>query len=488
MAVTPLHEWFTRSAEAHPDRVALEAADAVLTYRELRSAADGLAKALARAGLKPGDRVALLARRSPMTYAGYLATLLAGAVVVPLNPAFPEARNAAVTARAGARTVLDDGALSPVLPPSPGTVEADTAYILFTSGSTGTPKGVPITHGNVASYLECNIRRYRAGPGDRLTQTFDLTFDPSVFDMFVSWGSGATLVVPTPEDVRDPVGFVTRRGITHWFSVPSVVSLARRMRRLTPGGMPGLRCSLFAGEQLTTDQASAWSVAAPASRIENLYGPTELTVTCTGYQLPPNRARWPGTANGTVPIGVCYPHLEHVVLGGDGSRAAEGELCVRGGQRFGGYLDPTDNIGRFVRFDPLDDRPADVVDDVSVTPDFWYRTGDRVRLTDDGGLVHLGRLDAQVQVHGYRVELGEVEATLRGHPKISDAVVLPNDTELRAVYTGAPSTTGELSEWLHRRLPAYMIPRRYHHVEVLPLNPNGKIDRRGLAAMTLPPT
>jgi len=505
MAAHTLYEWFADSATAHPDHVALEARDTELTYRELRGAADALASTLRRHGIRPGDRVGLVAMRSPWTYAGYLAVLRAGATVVPLNPAFPAERNRSIAARSGLRGVVHEGRLSPVeamlptgapanwpppneddpsLEPYSGRAE-DTAYILFTSGSTGAPKGVPIGHANVSPYLEHNITRYEVEPNHRLTQTFDLTFDPSVFDMFVAWGAGATVVVPSPEDVRDPVDFVNRRQITHWFSVPSVVSLAHRMRRLPPGRMTGLRWSLFAGEQLTIEQAAAWGRAAPASRIENIYGPTELTITCTGYQLPRDPARWPQTDNRTVPIGFCYPHLEHVVLSSNGLPGAEGELCVRGSQRFGGYLDPSDDGGRFMRFDLSGDRPARPVEDaVRLTEDHWYRTGDRVRITSDGTMTHLGRLDSQVQVHGYRVELGEVEAALRCHPKVSEAVVLADETELRAVYTGAPSSTGELSEWLNRSLPTYMIPRRYRHVDVLPLNPHGKVDRRRLEALS----
>src|SRR5439155_26175421 len=128
----------------------------------------------------------------------------------------------------------------PALPDYAGNLD-DVAYLLFTSGSTGTPKGVPIRHRNVAGYVAHGVERYAVGPGCRLSQTFDLTFDPSVFDLFVSWGSGATLVVPAEAEVLTPARFVTGRRITHWYSVPSVVSLARRLRGLRPGAMPDLR-------------------------------------------------------------------------------------------------------------------------------------------------------------------------------------------------------------------------------------------------------
>ncbi|RBJ01602.1 D-alanine--poly(phosphoribitol) ligase, partial [Micromonospora provocatoris] len=368
----------------------------------------------------------------------------------------------------GAVTVRLDGA--PDVPPPAAPVTADdVAYLLFTSGSTGRPKGVPIRHRNVDAFLAYCRDRYPVGPGDRLSQTFDLTFDPSVFDMFVAWGGGATLVVPQPDEVLTPVRFVNERRITHWFSVPSVVSLARRMRMLSPGAMPGLRHSLFAGEALTLEQARAWAAAAPGSVVENLYGPTELTVTCTGHRLPADPAAWPVTSNGTVPIGDAHPGLDAILRAEDGTVGGDdGELCVHGPQRFDGYLDPADDEGRFV----------------TDAGRRYYRTGDRVR-REHGTLVHHGRLDDQVKVRGYRIELGEIEMVLRGHPGVQDAVVLAfgagDDVSLRAVYTGADGITGELTRRCAERLPGYMVPARIHHVAALPTNANGKTDRRRTA-------
>ncbi|MEV5357972.1 amino acid adenylation domain-containing protein [Streptomyces sp. NPDC052693] len=505
---------FSASARRHTDRPALCVAGATLSYGELARAADRLAAHLGP--LPPGARVGLLASRSPLAYAGYLAVLRAGATVVPLNPIFPAQRNAAIAARAGLRTVLTDVALRDLMresavplalaaadgtpsghhtpaapaggtPASPAGPEASPpdgeapAYILFTSGSTGVPKGLPIAHGNVLPYVAHQVERYEVAPGDRLSQTFDLTFDPSVFDMFVTWAGGATLVVPQREDLADPAAFARAHRLTHWFSVPSVVSLAARMRRLPAGCLPDLRWGLFAGEQLTLKQAAAWHRAAPGAVIENLYGPTELTVTCTAHRLPPDPADWPRTRNASVPIGHRLPHLEHVVLDGTGSPAAEGELCVRGVQRFAGYLDPENNAGRFLDWEP---GTAARVHDTHDAPAarLWYRTGDRV-VEEDGVLTHLGRLDAQVQVHGYRVELGEVEAALGSHPGVEDAAVLFDGTDLRALYVGASVPVADLAGWVAARLPAYMVPGRFLRVDRFPLNDNGKLDRKKLETL-----
>ncbi len=426
--------------------------------------------------------------------------------IAQLNPAFPPARNARIARAAGLTAILtDDSNMADKLPAPVVVVDAttlarlrvpaanaparsggpdDIAYILFTSGSTGAPKGVPIRQRNAGVYLDHVVGRYAVGPGSRLSQTFELTFDPSVFDMFVAWSTGATLVVPARTELMSVARFVVDRQVTHWFSVPSVISLAQRLRRLVPGSMPDLRWSLFAGEQLTLAQARAWNEAAPQSRIENIYGPTELTVTCTQYRLPRDPAQWPQTPNGTVPIGRVYPHLEHLVMGADGRPAAEGELVVRGAQRFTGYLEPADDAGRFIAFDGAQAHRCDA--DAPLGDAHWYRTGDRVA-THNGELVHLGRLDHQVKVQGYRVELGEIEAALRDQPGVRDAIVLAipdvtGQTELFAAYTGTDVDPERLLSGLRQRLPPYMVPRTATALEVLPLSDNGKVDRRVLAA------
>ncbi|MER5889963.1 amino acid adenylation domain-containing protein [Streptomyces sp. NPDC001941] len=498
-----LYERFADTAARHPGLTALELGDEHLTYAQLSAEAARTAGRLLTAldGRRP-RRVGVLANRSLAAYAGYLAANRLGSAAVPLNPGFSPERLATTVELAELDVVLTDSPTTalpvPVVaadaPPAEAWADGgpvhlpgpdDIAYIVFTSGSTGTPKGVPVLHRNVAALLDYVIPRYDLGPDCRISQTFDLTFDPTVWDMFSAWASGAALVVPTRGELVRPARFIARKAVTHWFSVPSVISYAERLRDLTPGGMPSLRWSLFGGEQLTLEQIRSWRSAAPRSVLENLYGPTEVTVACTQYRLPTRPEDWPTSANGTVPIGTPYPHLDFLVLDEEGRPAREGELCVRGPQRFPGYLEPANNAGRFVHFDG---ERATVHTCAGLPgPELYYRTGDRVS-RDGDTLVHLGRLDQQVKIRGHRIELGEVEAGLRTVTGIADAVVLalPNDlgeVGLEAVYTGTEQDPVALRTRLGRRLPGYMVPRGFTHLETLPLNPNGKTDRRALGTL-----
>jgi amino acid adenylation domain-containing protein len=492
-----LHEGLLAHARQTPDAAALVVDGSTWSYQDLASASRALAARFC--SLVGTPRVGLLASRSATAYVGYLATLRSGGTVVPLSAASPPSRLRRIADQARLTLVVADGdgdvpdlgvevlrlstddcralaaAGARMDPhargdqPHPETI----AYLLFTSGSTGQPKGVPIRHRNTAAWLAHVIDAFALAPGCRFAQVADLTFDAAVEEMFGAWGAGATLVVPTREDLFDPVEFVNLHGITHWSSVPSVVGLNRE--ELRPGKLPTLQVTVFGGEALTIDQAATWSEAAPASRIINSYGPTETVVDITTYELAPDRSGWPVTSNGTVPIGSVFPHLQSRL------DPATGELQVRGPQRFDGYVDPADNAGRFLEPGP-DLVEVELIAGSLPSRNAWYRTGDHIGI-EGGQLVHRGRIDDQVKLFGQRLEPSEVEHALCRWAGAHEAAVVllsdpdPSRTRLGAVLTGPPLSAAEIRGLLLPHLPLAFIPKEYVHRAQLPINGNGKTDR-----------
>ncbi|PXX71471.1 amino acid adenylation domain-containing protein [Nocardia tenerifensis] len=486
-----LHTRFLRGLAAAPDGVAIRVGADLMSYAAVHE------RALTWAGALSGEPVVgVLAEKGVLSYVGVLAGLYAGATVVPLPPSFPRERirqmlaisgvSAVIADASGVATLAEAGPAMRVLAPEhaalvePGLrvplgaaltrpISADpvaTAYVLFTSGSTGRPKAVPITHASTEHYFRILDRRYDFGADDVFSQTFDLNFDCAMFDLFCAWGAGAAVHAVPAQAYRKLPQFFAERGVSVWFSTPSAIALVRRLGGLAPGALPTLRWSLFAGEALRCADADDWQVAAPHSIVENLYGPTELTVTIAAH-------RWSGgsdalAVNGVVPIGAIHDGHDYLLLDGTGD---EGELCVAGPQLTPGYLDPADNDGRFL------ERSGRT----------WYRTGDRVRRLGNGELAYLGRLDSQIQVQGWRVELGEVEHAVRGCAGVTDAVAVAaahdGGTELVVFYTGARVPAVELARQARRRLPHGMVPREFRYLDEFPLNTNRKVDRARLSAM-----
>jgi amino acid adenylation domain-containing protein len=489
-----LHSRFLNGLTLSADGVAVRVGQKELRYAQAHELALNWAGALVKA---QADTVGVLATKDLTAYVGIIAGLYSGATVVPLRPDFPAARTQQMIDAAGVTaliaddkglTALRDLRISPdvaVLAPlaaeptpiDPGEALAeptqvkpqDTAYVLFTSGSTGRPKGVVITHGNADHYFGLLDERYDFGPTDVFSQTFDLNFDCAMFDIFCAWGAGAEAVPLPPAAYRDLPVFFAERGISVWFATPSAIDLARRMGGLPPGSMPGLRWSFFAGEALTCRDTADWQAAAPRSIVENLYGPTELTITISGYRWQEDTERV--AVNGVVPIGQVHPGHDHVLIGEDGQPTpTEGELCIAGPQLTPGYLDPHDNTGRFLE----------------LAGQRFYRTGDRIRRLDNGELAYLGRLDSQIQVKGVRVELAEVENAVRAcgvHDAVAVGVSSDAGTELFVFYTGPEVPPVDLVRGLRNILPAAVIPKLYRNVEEFPLNANRKVDRKRLAAI-----
>jgi amino acid adenylation domain-containing protein len=469
-------------------RDALTVAGQTLTYGALDERVTAISNAIAACETPDKKPVAAIyASRSADTYAAILAALSRGYAYVPLNPKFPAERNRYILDRSGASVVVfaDDtaGAVDDILAapsdfddlPAPAQIHAalatsttpppapihdnPLAYVLFTSGSTGRPKGVAIRHDNLSAYLDATLAVADYGPDDRLSQNFDLTFDLSVHDVFVTWRAGAHLIVPSEKDLDRPGLYAAEHGVTCWFSVPSLAQKIRMQQDLTPENLKGLRLTLFCGEALPVDLAREWA-AATGQRVENWYGPTEATISATRYRLPADIDLISGH-NNLVPIGTALPGMATAV-------DQNGELLLLGPQLADGYLaEPEKTAQAFVTHNA---QPA-------------YRTGDRVTLDDDGTIHFVDRIDNQVKIRGFRVELGEIEAFLRDASGGCAAVVVPlplkspSPTTLVGVVEGYDKPGKIVRNAITGRLPDYMTPARVLVMPQFPKNASGKVDR-----------
>jgi amino acid adenylation domain-containing protein len=352
------------------------------------------------------------------------------------------------------------------------------AYLLFTSGSTGIPKGVAVSQRNVTRFVDVMVERYGVDQHDRFSQTFDMTFDLSAFDMFAAWEHGACVCCPSHKTMLNPASFIQNSRLTIWFSVPSVGLLMKRLGTLKPNQYPTLRWSLFCGEPLPAEIAIAWAQAAPNSVVENLYGPTELTIACSAYRWNSQTSRNECERN-LVPIGDPYPEMEALIVD-DNLREVgpgeEGELLMTGPQVSLGYWRDSEKTAASFIVPPGKSQ-------------VYYRTGDRVRRPRaDGPMVFMGRMDHQIKVQGHRVELGEVEALLRQEAgvEVAAAVGWPLTARgaraVEAFVADSQLDAEGIREKLKAKLPRYAVPRRIHVLDSWPLSANGKVDRNQLLA------
>src|SRR5436190_17900243 len=511
---------FLRSCEQFPTRRAIDVAGREVTYQQLAYLAKRLAATLqAGAVLGAVPLTAVFAYRSETAYAAVLGALMAGLGYVPLNRTFPIDRTRLMLERSMCKSVIVDagselqldnllgGIAIPLIIISPDRADIaelaakfpahrfiganelaatqqwspvdvaanSIAYLLFTSGSTGQPKGVMVSHVNVLHYVDYVTKRYGFTSNDRVSQTFDLTFDLSAHDMFVAWETGACVCCPTQKQSIKPGAFINDARLTIWFSVPSTAVFMRRLGELKPGLYPHLRLSLFCGEALPVDVVRDWSLAAPNSIIENIYGPTELTIGCTAYRWN-NQTSLDECEHGIVPIGEPFEDMEAMIVDEELREVpagGEGELIMTGPQLSHGYWCE-------------EEKTRCVFVSLAGRNDIYYRTGDRVRRSGpDKPLIYLGRLDNQVKVLGHRVELGEVEAVVRSLSGVDAVVALawPNSSNADGIelfLEAEKFDTELLMKQLKAKLPYYMVPRRIRTLPRLPLNPNGKYDRKAL--------
>lgn len=491
-----LHELFARRAERSPDAAAVIADGVELTAGDLLARAHRLAHHLVALGAAPDVPVAVALPRSPEWVVAVLAILSSGAAFVPLDPAYPPSRLARMLELSGSPLLISDDALGERLPscgarrvsieseaaavaarpataPEVALSPENLAYVLFTSGSTGTPKGVMVSHRAAVNHMLWMIRELGFGGGGRIVQRTPASFDASMWEVFVPLLAGLPMVLDRAGDQLDPAALLdllAERRVTALQVVPSML----RILLDEPGfsRLPHLERLFCGGEALPRDLVER-SFAAGRSSVVNLYGPTEATIDATFHICRPG-------GHGPVPIGRPIANVHGVVLDRferPAALGAPGELCLGGAGLARGYLGaPAATAAAFV-------------------PDPWsagrgarlYRTGDLVRLRPDGELEFLGRLDDQVKLRGFRVELGDVAGALCRHPGVRDAVAVVRgeapEQRLVAYWTAAQGEgpgLAELRAHLARELPDYMVPAALVRLDLWPLTPNGKLDRSRL--------
>ncbi|WP_327085640.1 amino acid adenylation domain-containing protein [Nonomuraea sp. NBC_01738] len=463
-----------------PDAPAVRQWDVTLSYVELVAAASALAGRLRGLGVGPEARVGLCVRRTPLMPVAVLGVLLAGGVYVPLDPGHPPRRLDEVLNDAGITVVVTDAAgeelladsgrtlVTPELkaeaePVVSGAVAENAAYVLYTSGSTGRPKGVVVSHRNAVAFVTASIGHFGLDASCRSVAFSALGFDVSVLDMIAPLASGGCVQLVPDDDRVDPgrlQAFLEEHRVTWGFVPPALLPLVE------PSRLPYLADLVTAGEPPGPEQVARWGAV---TRFHNWYGPTETTVCVVGGRL---EGVWERALPIGRPLAGCRAHVLDEEMR-ECPPGVAGELYIGGPQVTRGYLGrPGMTAERFVP-DPFSGEPGARL----------YRTGDHVAWEDDGRISFMGRLDRQVKVQGQRVEIGEVESALRGHPLVSHAVVV-YDGELVAYVTpeAAPGLEA-LRAHCGERLPSYMLPTRVVRLAALPLNASGKVDQLALRAL-----
>ena len=495
-----LHELFAAQAQSTPERMAVIAGEQQWTYAELDERANQIAWRLQQLGCGIEERVGICVQRSLEMTAGMLGVLKAGATYVPLDPAYPQERLKLMVRDAGVRLVLTQSWLAEQLPEgvaqviyldegwetkaqhqykSPKVSPDSLVYVIYTSGSTGIPKGVALSHRAVVNLILWQIEDSRLAEGAKTAQFHSFSFDVSCQEMFSTWASGGSLVLITEEDRKDVnqlLVTLSEKGVERLFLPP--VALQQLAEAPIDRTLPKtLKHVIAAGEQLQITQPLLnFFGRLKNCALHNQYGPSESHIV-TEFALPLSPDDWPTFPPIGRPIANTQMHLlderlQQVPV------SVPGQLYIGGVCLARGYLNRPDMTAERFIPDHLSNQPGARL----------YRTGDLARYLADGNIEFLGRIDNQVKVRGFRIEPGEIEATLRRHPSVQEAVVVVRGQEdkrliayLISDHDPPPSTT-ELIRFLGETLPAYMIPSIFVFLDALPLTPSGKVDRRSLPA------
>jgi amino acid adenylation domain-containing protein/non-ribosomal peptide synthase protein (TIGR01720 family) len=497
--VRPFHVRFEDSVKDHPDAPACIWSDGRWTYRELNEEANRLARYLQSCRVGPDTLVGLFLERSPEMILGLLATLKAGGAYVPLDPALPPERIAYMIADAGMPVILSTTATAGRLPSTTSTVihidsvrdalaafsagnltdavdSEHLAYVIYTSGSTGRPKGTLITHKGLSNYLNWCLRAYpyREGRGTLVHST--LAFDATVTALLPSLLAGTSVtLLPEAEALDNLAGHLRA---TPGYSVLKITPAHLKVlgQQLSASEIEEMARALVVGGENLTRHHLAFLPQRIRPTVYNEYGPTETVVGCIVYEV--TEAEFAGSS---VPIGKPIPNTTAYVLDEDlhpVPPGVAGELYLGGVGLARGYLHRADLTAERFLPDPFS----------ATLGRRLYRTGDVAKFLQDGTMEYLSRADDQVKLHGYRIEPGEIEAVLKHHPSLRDAVVLvredqPGDKRLVGYVVSAADvapTVQELRGFLGSQLPPYMVPSTWVVLESIPLTHNGKVDRKAL--------
>ena len=497
-----VHERIAAQAETTPDAIALVASGRRFTYAQLNASANQLARLLRAKGVGPEVLTGLCLKRSAEMVVAMLAILKAGGAYVPLDPNDPAERQAFELQDSGAKVLVTTEDLAKTLPADGTTVVRfdadwpeiirqgqanlapvarleDPAYVIYTSGSTGQPKGVVVTHAGLANYLWWAAKEYGKEARHSSLLHSSISFDLTVTALYTPLLVGGRVeVLPEDAGVEAVVRSLRQPEIQGLVKItPAHLELlSRQLHAEEAAGKVEL--FVIGGENLLAESLRFWREASPSTRLINEYGPTETVVGCCVYEV---RADDPFT--GSVPIGRAIDNTGLYVLDQQLKpvpAGVTGELYIGGAGVARGYLNRPELTRESFLADPFSSQSGARM----------YKTGDMARFRDDGILEYLGRIDNQVKIRSYRVELSEVEAAVASHASVRQCVAVAREDEpgrkQLAAYVvlrnGQALTPRELREFLRRKLPEYMVPTYYVFLDALPLAPNGKVDRRALPA------
>ncbi len=495
-----LHQLFERRCAEQPDAVAVVATDGPVSYTDLDARAERIAGRLRGLGVAPDQPVGVCLPRGPELAAAVLGVLKAGGAYLPLDPGYPSQRLAFMLDDAKPAIVLTDRRLADRVPTgsaevlhvedagswlgAPATAELSPdhlAYVIYTSGSTGRPKGIAVPHRGVVNNLLDLNTSHGIGPGDRVLGLSSPSFDMFVYEVLGILAAGGAVVMPRADRAKDPghwLDLARTHRVTVWNSAPSLAEAFVRAAEQAAVRLPWLKVAFLGGDWIPVTLPERFGRVAPALAFIALGGATEASIHSIVHRVEAVDPAW-----ASIPYG--RPMLnQHAVVTHSGPGLAPagvpGELCLGGIGLARGYLGrPGLTADRF--------RPHPFAGTPGVPAGArLYRTGDAARWRADGEIELIGRLDHQVKLRGLRIELGEVEAALRLHPRVARAVVAAqgagDDRRLVAYVvaaTDAPSPA-ELRAHLRTALPEHMVPAVFLNLDALPLSPNGKVDRARL--------